>query len=53
MSEEQNEYTIVMKKSGKIIDDFWAIPATQHLRAKERGWDLRKVNIVKIYPREN
>lgn len=50
MNQEQNEYSIVSKTSGRVLKTFWAIPATQHISAKKIGYDLRKVNIVKIYP---
>lgn len=33
-------------KNGRIVDDFYATPATADEKAKERGWDLRRVRVT-------
>lgn len=48
----QCEYVVVKKEDGKIVDRFSsphleAISETKK-KAKRRGWDLRRVNVVKM-----
>ena len=50
MDERTREYAVVSKTSGKLFKTFWANPVTADAKAKEEGYDLRKVNVVQIYP---
>lgn len=49
MVENTREYVVIMKKTGKIMDDFWANPSTADAKAGEK-WDLRKVTVKQVYP---